>query len=48
MSRTIKDYPTKRAEAVRELNYLRRFLLSKTCNVDLINRAFKLKKLYNL
>ena len=43
-----KDYPTKRAEAVRELQYLRRFLLSKTCNIDTINRAFRLKKLYNL
>ena len=43
-----KDYATKRAEAVRELNHLRRFLLAKTCTVDTINRAFKLKKLYNL
>ena len=43
-----KDYATKRMEAVRELNHLRRFLLAKSCNVDLINRAYKLKKLYNL
>ncbi len=48
MSKTIKDYAIKRAEAVRELNHLRQFLLSKTCTVDTINRAYKLKKQFNL
>lgn len=48
MKREKKSYAEKRAEAVRELQHLRRFLLAKSCNVDLINRAYTLKCKYNL
>ena len=42
------EYARKRAEAVRELNNLRHKLIGSKCSVDVINKAFKLKKQYNL
>lgn len=48
MSKSIRSYGEKRAEAIRELKHYRNRLLSSKCSVDTINRAFRLKKLYNL
>jgi len=48
MENAREKYAKKRAEAIRELAALRHRLLSKDCTVDVINRAFNLKKLYNL
>jgi len=48
MNKHREEYARKRAEAVRELNHLRRRLLSKNCTVELINRAYNLKIKYNL
>ena len=47
-NKSIKTYGQKRAEAIREIAALRHRLLSKDCTVEVINRAYYLKKQFNL
>jgi len=48
MTKEKKSYAEKRAEAIRELSSLRKYLLSKNCSVEVINYAYNLKKQFNL